>query len=239
VGMSFGEDGGRQRRGWLAGGHVFPKRWRPTVAFAALVIAAFGVSCKGFFVTPTLDSISLQPPSPSVQVGETEDLQAWGTYSDESRSQITSGVVWSSSDISTVSIDSSSGVITGEGNGGTATITAAAQGLSATATATSYLGSISNFEVCKGTFNTGTCPISTWSTGDGTDATFYATGIYNGNSIALTTSSTWSSSDSTYVYCDNSSSPATCYAESDASGSYTITVTYGSSYSATFTISVN
>jgi trimeric autotransporter adhesin len=224
----------------VANGLVFRKTFlRPAIAFGVLALMAFGAGCKGFFVTPTLDSISIQPPTPLVEVGGTENLQAWGTYSDDSRAQITSGLAWSSSDPGTVLIDTDTGVITGEGSGGSATITAAAQGLSATATATSYLGSISNFEVCKGTFNTGTCPISTWSTSADTDATFYARGTYNGSSIDLTTSSTWSSSDSTYVYCDNSSSPATCYVESGASGSYTITVTYGSNSSATFTISVD
>lgn len=204
-----------------------------TVCFSLISVLLLTVvlsSCKGFFVNPTLSSISIQPPSPLVEVGNTEDLQAWGTYSDSSRSQITSGVVWSSSDVSTVSIDANSGVIQGEGTGGTATITAAAQGLSATVTATSYLGTISNFEVCKGAFNTGTCPISTWSTAADTSATFYALGTYNGNPVDLTTSSTWSSSNSTYVSCDNGSSPATCTVASDTptNTTYTITVTYGS-----------
>jgi trimeric autotransporter adhesin len=205
-----------------------------------LLLAVVLSSCKGFFVNPTLSSISIQPPSPLVEVGKTEDLQAWGTYSDDSRSQITSGVVWSSSDISTVSIDTNSGVIQGESTGGTATITAAAQGLSATATATAYLGTISNFEVCQGTFNTGTCPASTWSlTTSGGYQYFYAKGTYNGSAIDLTTSATWTPSNSD-ISCDNSSSPATCTVSSGiSSGSYTIIVTYGTSYSATLNINVS
>jgi trimeric autotransporter adhesin len=225
----------------LGSGHVFQwtKLWL-TVAFGTLIMAALGASCKGFFVTPTLDSISIQPPSPLVEVGKTENLQAWGTYSDNSRSQITTGVVWTSSDISTVLIDINSGVITGEGGGGTSTITAAAQGISATATATSYLGSITNFEICQGTFNTGTCPASTWSlTESGGNESFYAKGTYNGSSIDLTTSATWIPSNTTYISCDNSSSPATCTVSSGIGvGSYTVTVTYGTDSTATLNIDI-
>lgn len=207
---------------------------------AMLLLAVILSSCKGFFTKPTLSSISIQPPSPLVEVGKTENLQAWGTYSDDSRSQITSGVVWSTSDLSTVSIDTSSGVISGEGTGGTATITAAAQGLSSTATATSYLGTISNFEICHGTFDTGTCPASTWSlTTSGGYENFYAKGTYNGSAVDLTTSATWTPSNSN-ISCDNSSSPATCTVSSGiSSGTYTITVTYGTNYSATLTIQIS
>ena len=207
-----------------------------SVLWLAVVLS----SCKGFFVHPTLSSISVQPPSPLVEVGKTENLQAWGTYSDDSRSQITSGVVWSSSDISRVSIDQNSGVIQGEGTGGAATVTAAAQGLSATATATSYLGTISNFEICHGTFDTGTCPASTWSLStSGGYEYLYAKGTYNGSAIDLTAAATWTPSNSD-ISCDNSTSPATCTVSSGiTAGTYTITVTYGTSYSATLTIDIS
>lgn len=217
---------------------LFPKLSLPLITVVVLAIILSG--CKGFFVNPTLSSISIQPPNPLVEVGKTETLQAWGTYSDDSRSQITSGVAWGTSDISTVSIDPDRGVIQGEGTGGTATITAAAQGLSATATATAYLGTISNFEICHGTFDTGTCPASTWSlTTSGGYEYFYVTGTYNGSAIDLTTSATFTPSSSD-ISCDHSTSPANCTVSSGISqGSYTITVTYGTSYSATLNIDVS
>ena len=94
----------------MASGRMFTgKRLPLTLAFGVLVAAAIGAGCNGFFTSPTLNSIAIQPPSPQVQVGDTLNLQAWGTYSDGSRSQITSGVAWTSSDNSTVSINPNTG----------------------------------------------------------------------------------------------------------------------------------
>jgi len=134
-------------------------------ALIVLLVALFGAGCKGFFTDNTLSSISIQPPSPQIEVGTTtaQTLQAWGTYSDNSRAQITSGVAWTSSDPNVISIDPNTGLATGLGSGGTATITAAAEGLSATATATAYLGNVTALTVCTGTYDTGTCPAATWT----------------------------------------------------------------------------
>jgi hypothetical protein len=109
-----------------------------TLAFTVLIALAAGVSCKDFFQPNSLESVVVQPPSPNVLLGETTDLQAWGTYQDNTRTQITSGVAWTSSDPTIVSIDPNSGVATGVA-AGTATITAAAQGLSGTASATVFI----------------------------------------------------------------------------------------------------
>src|SRR2546423_15371834 len=164
-----------------------------TLAFGALIGLAFGASCNGFFQDATLTSITIQPPSPQVQVDHSMTLQAWGTDSDNKRSQIKSGVVWTSSDNKVVLIDTNTGVITGKGTGGTATITAAAQGLSATATATSFLGNVSDLTLCTGTFNTGTCPAATWSisgqTGGSQD--YYAKADSNGTTVDVTNVATW------------------------------------------------
>lgn len=107
-------------------------------AFAALATLALAVSCTGFFVKPTLTSIAISPTTPQVQLNQTTQLQAFGTYDDGSRNQIKSGVSWSSSDPTVASVDSSSGLMTGLQTG-TATITADAQGLSSTATATVFI----------------------------------------------------------------------------------------------------
>ena len=213
-----------------------------TLAFAVLVAAAIGAGCKGFFQNPTLSAISIQPPSPQVQVGQSTTLQAWGTYSDNSRSQIKSGVAWTSSgQNSTVDVDPNTGVMTGVNTGGTATITAAAQGLSATAQAIAYLGTVTNFEACTGTFDTGTCPASTWTvstTGSNLSQNFYARATYNSQTLDLTTASTWTPS-TTGITCDSSTSPAICTLTANtATGNYTITVTYGTSDSATINVTV-
>ncbi len=225
-----------------------------TVAFTVLVAVAFGVSCNGFFTDPTLSSIAIQPPTPQVEVGggNSITLQAWGTYSDNSRSQITSGVAWSSSGQgSTVDIDPKTGVMTGVDSGGTATITAAAQGISATAQATAYLGTVTQFQVCLGSFGSTTCSNGAVALPWGPDVTsnqvqqnFIAQGLNNGTELDLTTNSTWTittSPTSGTISCTNTSTPAVCTVTQGATASpptYVITVTYGTSQTATINVTV-
>jgi len=219
-------------------------------AFAGLLIIAFGAGCNGFFVNPTLCTLAIQPPTPSVEVGSNLALQAWGNYSDGSRSQLTSGVAWTSSEPSVIAVGSNSGNMSAPANstGGTATITAAAQGISATADATSYLGNITNFQVCEGTFNTGTCPVTNWdmSAAAGGTQDFYVVGTANNTVYDLTTATTWtlSSNDSGAITCTNSSSPGSCAVTASTTttptgqGTFTVTITYGTSNSTSFTITI-
>ena len=53
-------------------------------AFAALGMLALAVSCTGFFQNPTLTTITIDPPTPSISQGATEQLTATGTYQDGS-----------------------------------------------------------------------------------------------------------------------------------------------------------
>jgi Bacterial Ig-like domain (group 2) len=217
------------------------KRLPLILAFGVLVAAAVGAGCRGFFQKETLNSIAIQPPSPTVQVGQSTNLQAFGTFSDGSRSQLTSGVVWTSSDPTTVAINQTTGVITGEGTGGTATITAAAQGLSGTATATAFLGSVSGFEVCLNSFSSSSCPNpNTFTVGQsGGSQSYNSQATFNGQQIDLTTQSTWTPSSSS-ITCDSTTSPATCTVDSNTTpNTYTVTVRYGTGDSASFTITVN
>ncbi len=104
-----------------------------TLAFTGLVAVAFGVSCKGFFQGNTLQTVAIQPSSLNIQVTATQQFSAWGTYLDGTRSQITSGVVWTS-DSPDVTI-TAGGLATAQIVTSTAaTITGSAQGLNGTAT---------------------------------------------------------------------------------------------------------
>lgn len=224
-----------------------------TLVFTVLVALGAGVSCRGFFQNPTLSSIAIQPPTPDIEVGaaNAQTLQAWGTYSDGSRSQVTSGVAWSSSAPSVIQINPNTGLATGEGSGGSATITAAAQGLSGTASATAYLGTITNFQLCEGTFAAPTnCSATlTWdATGDSSGSpsqTFIAEGSSGGTEFDLTTGATWTVvtvPTSGSVSCTNNGvSPETCLVDENTTplGNYTVTVTYGTNQSATLTIVVS
>jgi len=234
-----------------------------TIAFTVLLVAAFGAGCKGFFQSPTLSSIVIQPPSPQVEVGPTTTLtlQAYGTYSDNTRSQITSGVSWSSSD-ATVAVftdncgngiptcaTETSGNATVEGlTSNTATITAAAQGLSATAAITAYYGNISNFEVCLGTFVAGqSCNTGTWapSSAKGGTQDYYVQATYQGSPIDLTTASTFGAispaTTAGSITCDNTASPASCTVTAGTTPfpqTYTFTVTYGTTNSVIVSINL-
>jgi hypothetical protein len=213
-----------------------------TLAFTVLIALAVGVSCKGFFPPNTVTALSIQPPTPDIEVGPTtyQVLQAWATYQDNSRAQITNGVSWSSSDSTVLQIDPASGKATGVGTGGTATVTAAAQGLSTTATATVFLGNITGYQVCMGTFGSTTCSSGSsplvWNATNGStttlNQTFIAQGTANGTMLDLTTASTWTveSSVQSTITCttSNGASPETCQVSIAPTGTYTITVTYGS-----------
>jgi len=225
-----------------------------TVAFAVLLALAFGVSCKGFFPKNTLTAVTIQPPSPQIAVGTPQTLQAWGTYQDNSRAQITSGVQWTSSDSNVLQIGLTSGVATGEGAGGSATVTASAEGLSGTASATVYLGSITSFELCTGTFGSTACSSGAnplvWNANaaNSTPSQSFVAQATNPAppppTIDLTTASTWTvvaQPATGTISCINSgASPETCSVTQGASpGTYTVTVTYGTSSSATLSIIVN
>jgi hypothetical protein len=110
-----------------------------TLAFAVLVALAFGVSCHGFFVDPTLTSLAITPATPTISAqapGNTQQFSAVGVFNDGSSGS--TPVSWSSSDASTVaSINSSTGLATAIAVG-TTTITATSTKLP-TITATTQL----------------------------------------------------------------------------------------------------
>jgi len=106
-----------------------------TLVFTGLVAVATGVSCKGFFPANTLTAVSIQPPSINLDVNAQQEFTAWGTYQDNSRSQITSGVVWGS-DSPSVTITAGGSATAVSVTTSSATITGSAQGLSGTATVT-------------------------------------------------------------------------------------------------------
>jgi Bacterial Ig-like domain (group 2) len=201
-----------------------------TLAFTALVAVAFGVSCRGFFQPNSLVSIAIQPPSPSILLSATQTLQAWGTYQDNTRSQITSDVAWSSDTTDVLTIDPVSGVATGVGLG-TATVTAGAQGLSATATATVYIN-ITSLTVLPNTWT------FKGATGGTNPTGFVVTA--NGNTD-VTSGATFTSSNTTYINCVNGTDPVFCTAIAGTQpGPYTITVTYtGSTFSPVINVTAN
>lgn len=194
-----------------------------TLAFAVLVALATGVSCKGFFPDPVLQSIAINPSAPQVNVAQTQNLQVFGTYDDGTRKQVTSGVSWSSDTVSVATVTGTgSATLTGVAPG-SATITASAQALNASASAT-VIGNVSAITVNP---SSGSVAIG----GSGQPFTFAATPgpplfitADNGGTVVITPVDSFLTCT---VSVDGSNNPdELCSATQGAAASYTIVMTY-------------
>jgi hypothetical protein len=81
-------------------------------ALAALATLALAISCRGFFTNPTVNAIVISPTNPTVPLGGTLQMHAFGTNDDgSSAGDITGKVIWSS-DSGSVSV-TAGGLLTG------------------------------------------------------------------------------------------------------------------------------
>jgi hypothetical protein len=200
-------------------------------SFATLLLFALGLGCKGFFVNPTVSTITIDPPTPTVGFGPGSSplqLTAAATFSDGSSGTLTGGtsctgtaVCWSSSDPSVATI-STGGLLTGV-SVGTSTITAASGSVTGTTTAT-VAESVSSMTIT---------PPSASVLADGVStATFTVMGQTQSGSenisslVTLTASS--AGTTATDITCTPGTDNQSCIAASGtAPATYTITVTYG------------
>jgi hypothetical protein len=157
-------------------------------SFAVILSLAFAVSCKGFFVNPTLTALSVGPQNLQLNVSQQFQMSATGTYSDGTQKTLTSGVTWSTSDTTTVSVGQTSGQVTGV-KIGSATISASSGSCSGCTGSTSV--SVVLQGVTSITVNGGGQTVHTQSGGPA-----YLTALANG-SIDITNTATWTVVDST------------------------------------------
>jgi len=173
---------------------------RLAAAFAALATLALAVSCTGFFVNPTLTSISVSPSTWTINAGtgggNSVQMSATANYNDGSTG--TASVSWSiapasgSSDAATISngglVTADSGTTIGSM---TVTATALANGtLTATATINVQPPSLASITV--------TCTPT--SIGQGATSTCTATGVDGaGNPYDITQIATWNSTATNYA----------------------------------------
>jgi hypothetical protein len=216
-------------------------------AFAALATLALAVSCKGFFQNPTVSSITIDPPTPTVGFGtgaNTVQMTAVATYNDGSTGNLSGGtsctgsvVCWSSSDTSVATI-STGGVLAGV-SAGTATITGASGAVTGTTTAT-VAETVSAMTIT---------PPSTSIPADGTsEAQFTIKGTTQSGtqniSALVTLTPELSGTDSTNVTCTAGTDTAgddvqNCIAATGSTtGTYTIVVSYGG-YTGTAVVSAS
>lgn len=200
-------------------------RLRLAASFAVLLVASLGVACKGFFVNPTVTSITIDPPDPSVSIGLTAQLTAAGTDSNGNALTLTGGssctgttVCWSS-DTPAVATVSTGGLLTGV-SAGTSTITAASGTASATTTATVTLANVTNIMIVPN--NNFSLPEST--TASGTDC-LTVQAASGGKNIDVTTSVTWQTSDTTILQVENGVDPM-CVQSLAVSGQATVFAQY-------------
>lgn len=204
-------------------------------ALAVLAAMALAVSCRGFFVNPTLTSIAVSPTTPQVQQGQTLPLQVFGTFNDGTRNLVTSGVSWSSGTPAVATINAKTGVLTGVSTG-TSTITASAQALSSTATATVF-----------NVINSIAINPTSASVAAGSPQNFTVSAVSNGATIDLTSAATLTPEQngtavSTITCAFDGVSKQVCTTSSGTTlpGVYQIVASYsGSSLTATATLTVN
>jgi len=215
---------------------------RLVCAFAALATLALAVSCRGFFVNPTLTGVSVGPQGLTLNVNETWQMTATGTYTDGLQKTLNHGVVWSSSDGNTVSVGQTSGMVTGVQTG-SATITASSGGCSA------CTGSTSVSVVLTGVTSITVSPSSNTATINTTAAFFTATAYPGG--IDITQNATWKVYDSTntdqtsefsltYVPGTGTGEGESFLPTSAPSGTYTVVASYpGTTQTGKATLNVN
>ena len=163
-------------------------------AFAALATLALAVSCTGFFPPEQIGTITITPATPTVPLGNTLQLSAYGTNTDTtSAGNITGKVTWTS-DSGTVSV-TSGGLLMGNDLSTTpATITATYQAVTATASATVCLESGTNFQIAfvpSSTVTAGTLvDISVSASVSGTSGVDVTSGVqWSTNNTSLTITS--------------------------------------------------
>ena len=177
----------------------------------------------------TLAAISINPINPTLTTGTNQQFTATGTLSGTTTTQdLTTSVFWSSSNTSVATIvDPTSGKATAVG-GGTTTITATLGTISGTTTLTVPVPPATVVSIAIDPAN----PTIT----NGTTQQFTATGTLSGSNptIDLTTSVSWSSSNTSVATIDPTSGKATAVGV----GTTTISADLGGGISGSTTLTV-
>ena len=204
---------------------------RILATLAALSLLALAASCRGFFVNPTLQSITVSPSTGSVAPAGTLQLTATGTFDDGSTSNVTTDSSWQSSDTTVATIGTSNGLVKAAASiaspPGITTITATDGAFTNTATIT----------VCPIVTSITVTP-STTNPAAGAQISFIAKAVFSGslNQQDVTSVVTWTISNTAVI---PSISAGTATVSSTASGlSTTVTASLCGGTSPPVTIAV-
>ncbi len=199
-------------------------------AFLCLMTLAW-VGCQGFFVNPTLTSITITPSNPNVQVGGTLQLTATGNNDDGSTKNLTSSATWTSSDTTKVTVNST-GLIKGIANTGTTGVTITATSGAIEGTETVTVGQNTTITITCDSCTSGNTISLTTNGGTGTQVNF--TAQQNGSDV----NANWSSSNSSVISLSTTGSAQGVGTLGGSTGTVTITATT-SGASGTLQVTVN
>ncbi len=200
-------------------------------SIAVLATLALAVSCKGFFVSPTLTSLAVGPASPTIETGNTDNtvqMTAVGTNNDGSPASNPS-VAWTINPTSVATI-SSSGLVTSV-SVGTATVTATSNQnptISATQTVTVTVGCITSITVS---------PTSGTVTNNDPTVSITAEAATCNGPYDVTDVATWTSSNTSLATV--SAGTVTIVSGLTTGGTVTVTASIGSITSNAATITVS
>ena len=197
---------------------------RTLTIFVAFSLLAVTAGCKGFFVNPVLQSVTVGPATLNLQQGATQQMTATGNFDDGSTKTLTSGVIWSSSNTA-IALVSAGGVVSGA-SAGTATITAESGTVSGQSTVNVSLANVTSIKIT---------PTSSSAAPNGGTTQFSAMATVQGSSAPVDVSATvtWSTSDPTNVQITQGQSPAVVTVQGNVSAE---TVTITAAYSSTTTL---
>ncbi len=169
----------------------------------------------------TLSSINIDPGSNSIANGTNSALHANGIYSDLTSQDVTTQVIWQSSDSAIATINTE-GILTAQGEGNvvvTATI--------------GVINNTTDITVTAATLNSISVTPGNISIANGTSSNFQATGFYsNSSSQDLTSQVSWQSNDTAIAVIDSSG-----LLTSNNTGSTTVTASInGQTSSASITV---
>lgn len=160
-----------------------PAKSKFQVATAVAVTLLFGllVGCTGFFVNPTLTTITITPVTPSVPIGQSVQMTATGTFNDGSVKNITGSVSWSFGTAGIASI-TQAGSLKGV-TSGTTTLNAAQANITGSTNVTVLLANVISIQVTP----------STQSVTSGATIPYTATAtLADGSTKDISATATWS-----------------------------------------------
>lgn len=206
-------------------------KWNVRVmgAFAVLATLALAASCRGFFQNPVITSVTIDPPNPTVSIGQTTPLTALGTDNEGDPPVALKGgttctgdtVCWSSGTPSVATINTG-GLVTGV-TAGTSTITAASGTATATTTVTVTLANVTS--ITLGPNGISSFSLTENTTASGNDCVT-ATAQAGGQTVDVTESVTWQTGTPGVITVYNQSEDPMCVLAGASPGTTTLYATY-------------